>query len=44
MLISLTYLLLMFSLSVWKRVLCVNFIDLLITYVEPVRVEAGVVC
>ena len=44
MLISLTYLLPMLSLSVWKRVLCVNFIDLLITYVEPVGVEADVVC
>ena len=44
MLISLTYLLLMLSLSVWKRMLCVNFIDSLITYVEPVGVEADVVC
>ena len=35
---------LMLSLSVWKRMLCVNFIDLLITYVEPVGVEADVVC
>ena len=44
MLISLTYLLLMLSLSVWRRMLCVDFIDLLLTYVELVGVEADVVC